>query len=881
MARNGGDLLDRAHRALARVHDDPEGAVAEAVATRAEAEAAGDLVAASVAARAVGVALRDAGDLRGGAAALDAAVDLAERAGARREVGLARMSLVAVHLLAGHGDEARATGALAGADLDAVDAAALMTQLAVVDERAGRFSAAIDAYDRAEPVFVEHGDDVWLARLRTNRSVALAELGRLADAGADVDGAMHALGPSSGPLRAVLDLNRAWFAALAADVPVALGLYDAAAESARAARYPVGPVLRDRAELLTTVGLWPEAVATGTQAVESLDRTSPADAAEARLVLAMALAGHGDLEGAERAAAEAEASFTEQGRPVWAARAAVRRAAMTARHGTAAGDPPVAAVLGAGAVLRDAGLATEWLEARATAVQLAVAAGAAAPDEALPLVPPSGPPWVRARAWLAEAERRLAAGDRRGAARAAEAGLRPLETLRATLGSVELRAGLAATAAALADLLVEISSAGRPRQLLRAAERRAGQPVRADAEPDGPLARALVAMRAAAARTTTAGDAPETAAALRALAAAEAEVTRLARQALGRAAEERTAGDGAEVATALGADRVLARYIVTRGEVVAVVIDHRGARRFDLGPVEPVVAAADRLRAALARQARTRSERFAVAVRAAADELDATLVRPWRRRLEDRRVVVVPDGPLHSVAWASLPSFTARPVAASPSVSAWLAASRSQAEASRRATFVAGTGLDHGAAEINGAADAWRRAGGDATVLVDDGATVGRVLAAMDGCALAHLACHGHVRADAPAFSSLDLADGPLTGVELDLLPSAPSVVVLAACDVGTSSSVGNAEILGFPGWLLRAGSRNVIASTVPVPDEDGAAVFAAIAARLAEGVDPAEAVAAAAATDPTIAAGLVCVGAGTAAPGREDGELEPPPSGP
>jgi hypothetical protein len=622
-------------------------------------------------------------------------------------------------------------------------------------------------------------------------------------------------------------------------------------------------VLRDRAELLTAVGLWPEAVAAGTDAVRSLDRSSPADAAEARLVLAVALAGAGELDAAEEAALAAEASFVAQGRPVWAARAVVRRAGFAVRHGTGCAID-AATVLVAGAALRDAGLGSEWLEARATAVQLAVAAGEPVPDEVLPLVPPSGPPWVRARAWLAEAERRLATGDTRGAARAAAAGLRPIETLRATLGDVDLRAGLAETAAALADLLVALARRGRSDRLLRAAERRVGRPVRAEADRDGSLGIALAAMRAATARVAAARDLPETTAALRGLAAAEADVTRLVRQATGRVAGGVADCTTAVVAGALGPGWSLVRYVVSSGAVVALVVDHRGARRVELGPVAPAVAAADRLRAALARQARTRTARAALAADTAAGELDAALVAPLARRLGRDRVVVVPDGPLHAVAWSALPGLDGRDPVVAPSVAAWLDAVTAPAGDGGRAVFVAGHGLDHVTPEVTTAARAWRAAGGQADVLAGDDATVAAVLAAMDGCAVAHLACHGQVRTDAPAFSSLELVDGPLTGLDLDLLPSAPSVVVLAACDVGASRSPGSAaEVLGFPSWLLRAGSRSVIASVVPVPDEDGAVVFGAIAAALAAGADPADAVAAAGRADPAVGAGLVCVGAG------------------
>ena len=69
------------------------------------------------------------------------------------------------------------------------------------------------------------------------------------------------------------------------------------------------------------------------------------------------------------------------------------------------------------------------------------------------------------------------------------------------------------------------------------------------------------------------------------------------------------------------------------------------------------------------------------------------------------------------------------------------------------------------------------------TTLVGDAATVQATLAAFDGAALAHVAAHGMFRADNPLFSSLRLADGPLTVYDLEGIGHAPRTVVLAACD--------------------------------------------------------------------------------------------------
>ena len=55
----------------------------------------------------------------------------------------------------------------------------------------------------------------------------------------------------------------------------------------------------------------------------------------------------------------------------------------------------------------------------------------------------------------------------------------------------------------------------------------------------------------------------------------------------------------------------------------------------------------------------------------------------------------------------------------------------------------------------------------DATVLGSGTATARRVLGALDGAGLAHIAAHGSFRADSPLFSSLRLDDGPFTVYDL------------------------------------------------------------------------------------------------------------------
>jgi CHAT domain-containing protein len=130
-----------------------------------------------------------------------------------------------------------------------------------------------------------------------------------------------------------------------------------------------------------------------------------------------------------------------------------------------------------------------------------------------------------------------------------------------------------------------------------------------------------------------------------------------------------------------------------------------------------------------------------------------------------------------------------------------------------------------------------------ARVLTADRATVAAAVEVLDGAALGHIAAHGHFRADAPLFSSLGLADGPLTVHDLHGLRDPPRSLVLSACDSGGAAPIGAYEALGLVSSLLGMGTSDVMASVVPVNDFATLAVMtevhrsAARGATLAEGL--------------------------------------------
>ena len=195
--------------------------------------------------------------------------------------------------------------------------------------------------------------------------------------------------------------------------------------------------------------------------------------------------------------------------------------------------------------------------------------------------------------------------------------------------------------------------------------------------------------------------------------------------------------------------------------------------------------------------------------------LEASLLGPAAAEIGDRPVVVVPPGRLQAVPWTLMPSLRDRAVTVAPSALAWLRGRRKRPPAHRRVALVAGPRLATGGAEVEQLHARYP----DAVLLGRGSATAERVLTALDGAWLAHIAAHGTFRADNPLFSSIQLDDGPLTVHDFERLGRAPYRLVLSSCDSGTAAPVGADELLGLVGSLMPLGAAGIVASIVPVND--------------------------------------------------------------
>lgn len=880
-----GALVLEAEAALRLTAGQPERAMDDARQVQLRAVADRDLESASVAQRALGLASKELGHLAEAEAHLRAAAGLARRGGLEVREGEARMSLSFVLALGGGTDAALAEADVAAELLEGRDAARLDAQRALILQRLGRHEQAMRAYDRAAAAFSRFGDAMEAAQTHTNRGILYAYLGRLPAAEADLRKAREIyvdLGLEMAAAEAQHNLG--FVAARRGDVPVALACYDAAGEVFRRLGVARPAALLDRCESLLAVRLVGEARVLARRAVSQLESGGlQFDLAEARLVLAQAELLDGDHAQALQTAGLAWRSFLAQDRGGWAALAhyAVLRARWQ-RDGLGGGCPQEA--IRTADELEAAGWAVPAADARLIAARAALGRGMVHEADAQLLAAKaarrSGPAELRARAWHAEALLRLARGQERSALAALRAGLAVLDQHQAALGATELRVHVKSHATELATLGLRITlERRRPEAVLAWAERwRAGlhRMPRARPPDDPTVVAKLVELRQVVTDLQEAAVAAnDTTRLLRRQAALEAEIKRHTRRLPGSGAR----GPSRPVTVPALADALGRRALVELVELddvvhAVTVVDGRATLR-RLARVDEVAREVEQLRFALGRLAgsaeRTSSSDACVAaVQHAGSRLDELLLVPLVADLAERSTVIVPTGVLHRLPWAVLPSGRARSVTVSPSATQWLLASKAVRAARRDdSVLVAGPACDSGVREVAELAPLLP----GAARLVGDEATVARVTAALGGARMAHIVAHGTFRRDNPLFSSLRLADGPLTVYDLELLRQVPALIVLSACDGGVSAVTAGDELSGLASALLAFGARTVIASVTSVPDDLTRRLMVELHRRLISGAQPAAALAAARAaleaevgsSDPRVLAmtGFTCFGGG------------------
>jgi tetratricopeptide (TPR) repeat protein len=841
----------------------------------AQARAHRDSAAQASSERVLGVAAHALHDAAAAAAYLRRAIRTAQRAGEPVLEAEARMSYALVLDDLGRPAAAlreidRACGGLTGLRL-----ARAGMQRAIILRRVGRDNDARAGYQRALADFRRHGDLGWEGRALVNLGVLRGYHGELAEARADLRKAeqiFRELGLTTAMAQAQHNLG--FLAAQAGDVTGALAYYDQARDPLRYVGAAAVTEL-DRGELLLTARLLPEARAAVAEAIDAA-RAGQFSAllGQAQLLSARIELMSGDTEQARLNAARARATFTRQARPTWAALA--RRTEVAARIAAGGRDRrALHALEQAGDELAAAAWLPRawdaWIDAAHLAVDVGDPVAAARCLDKAAAGRRSGPAPLRARAWHAAALVSLQAGQVTLAKRHAAAGYREIETHQASLGATELGLLGGSEGVAIAALRLRLSlREGDSRGALRWLQRVRSVALRlppARPSDDAGVAAGLAELRAITSEiATSAIDSPRLQRLLRRQRAVEAEVRQASWRAAGPAAGSLPRQPGlAELSAQLG-DRALVELFALDGSLHALVLAGGRVQYRQLCTVEAATAELAALRFAMRRHLvyapdRAAAQRAARAAAYAAGELDRLLLRGLADLIAGRELVLAPTGALHALPWAMLASCRG-PVAVNPSSWQWWQA---QQRPSRdgATVLIAGPAPEHAVAEVA----ALHGQLPDALALTGADATVARALAALDGAARGHLACHGIFRADNPLFSHLVLADGPMTVADLSALRRAPGMLMLSSCDAGLSAVHPGDELQGLAASLLGLGTQTVIASLGPVDDATTLTLTTDLYARLRAGASPAAALAAAqAATAPehaVSAASFVCMGAG------------------
>ncbi len=838
----------------------------------------------SIARHAAGIVLRELGELEAARAELRAALRLARRApsGYREADVLTTLGTVLVmsgRTSAGLAAIDEATNAAEGMMLGTV----LMRRGGILHEL-GRHAEALDDLRRALVIFRQSGDVMWEGRTRTWLGLASLALGATERADAEFAAAEELFARTDQELEAAKTIhNRGLVAFRSGDLPAALRHLDDAATRYAELQVPMPDLALDRCNVLLAAGLPAEAFAEADAALTDRRRGQATKRAELTLAAARAaLAARLLTIAAERGVA-ARRAFAAQRRGWWEAHA--RLLELQARFLT--GKTPRAAEAGRLAErlaeLRSDEAPQAWL----LAGRIALARGATAEarrclDAAAAVRRRKVPALTRVTGWHAAALRAEADGDSRGVFAACRRGFEVLDEHRLTLGAPELRARATTHGAELAAIALRAAlRTGSPRVLLEWSERwRATELVAPAPRPvaDPELRSGLAALREVTRRLDEVRDMavsglqvmPLESHLLRERARLESSIlartrtrTREPKAAAlpGLRSEERQrratregdasrAAGGKREGTAsqellrglggLGGIRLL-EIVQVDGQLQVLVCGDGRVRRFAAGEAAEAAREVDFARFGLDRFARDElgesAEDALDALETAGHRLQELLLGEAAKHLGDRPLVIVPPGRLHAVPWALLPSMRDRVFSVSPSARAWLTASHATSFGNKE-VLVYGPELGSGRAEVRTLA----RRYGEAIVLGDGTATAERVLAAIDGARLAHIATHGIFRADSPLFSSLLLDDGPLTVYDVEGLRRAPYRLVLPACESGVQAPAGADELLGLAAALLPRGTTGIVASVVRVNDEAASRVMLALHASLPPGRSLAEA---------------------------------------
>ena len=813
---------------------------------------------ASLARHAIGIVLRDRGDLRAAITELRRGIRLARASGKPEREADVQATLGTALAWTGRSRQGLAVLDRAVAASRGGLAGRTLMRRATILYELGRFRDAHDDLSRSLPLLRRVGDQAWEARTLMFRAHIFFAFGLPRRAAADIAQAEQ-LFAATGQEReyAVARHDRGLVALDRGDLPEALTYFDEAANRYDVLGVTVPELIIDRCSALLAAGLAGEAAQETETALSQVPQEGKTAYKTADLLFAAGTAAlaAGDPAKARERARQAHRLFRTQGRLLQAARASLVLA--EARYTAGEHSPALLRYAEEVAARLDAARASEAVQGHLLAGRIALTRGSATQaDPHLEQAARSrrrGPPLPRSVAWLARALQADARGNTRAAVTACSRGLDALEEHQMRLGATELRAYGTAHGAELATLAQrDALRRGDVRRLLFWSERWRATALAARSAPireNKELAAELEALRSV---SRLLGETE--------MAASRRNALERERRRLEAAVQARTRrlpgshkpGEGEfsldELVDELGPSTLI-ELVTVDSALYAIIVRGRRVRLHTVGSIPERDVQMNRfvLRRLAHRPSQPDGE---LMLKHAGTRLESAVLGGAAAELGDGPVVVIPPARLGAVPWTLMPSLRDRVVTVAPSASTWLRARRMRPPSPRRVALVVGPGLATMGAEV----EPLRSRYPEAVVHGHGSATADHVLSALDGAWLAHIAAHSTFRADNPMFSSILLDDGPLTVHDFERLGRAPYQMILAGCDSGVAAPVGADELLGLVSSLGPLGAAGIVASVVPVNDiaavplmlalhdalRRGATLPAALqAARQAAGDDP------------------------------------------
>jgi CHAT domain-containing protein/tetratricopeptide (TPR) repeat protein len=306
-----------------------------------------------------------------------------------------------------------------------------------------------------------------------------------------------------------------------------------------------------------------------------------------------------------------------------------------------------------------------------------------------------------------------------------------------------------------------------------------------------------------------------------------------------------------EVARGLAADEVVVEFFAIGDRISSFVVTPDGTSVF------PALADKARVDGYLG-GLRYQLEKFSLgrryadahrsALRRCADNyleaLYAELLAPLGHVIEGRRVTFVPHGTLHYIPLHALKRPDGRyviersEVSYSPSATVLQLCSRRAAPDAFASDLFAVGIADERAPHIGDEIAAVGRLF-DAPVLLEGAdASKAAFFAGAPHSRFLHIATHGNFRHDNPMFSSVRLADGPLSFYDVFDLRLDAELVTLSACNTGMSDLAPGDELCGLMRGFLYAGAPSLVVSLWAVNDRSTAEIMEGFYAHLRAGRD-------------------------------------------